>query len=505
MLDPGTYHLWHGVTPIPVYLRDADPGGFLVRGEASHVWDRAGRRYLDARSAMWNVTLGYSCEPVKAAMRRQLDVLPSGTILRFEQPPEIAVTAAAVLARSLPEPLNYVRFGNTGTQMTESAAMLSRFYRRMTGEVGRDHVIALHGSYHGSGPLATALSGEPFMHDYCAPLDGYVQHIDRPAAGSCGVSAAPGWPSGRESTADPAAPCDGSCTAPLLARIDEIGAERVTALIVEPVLGTYVLSLSAHYLHRVAMECRARGIHVIADEVTTGCGRAGGLTMCQRIGLVPDMIVLGKGISAGYFPLAALAVSQPLYATLAATGHPLTFPNGSTTDGHPVGMAAALATLEILTGEGFLAGVRRAGAFLKDLIVQAALPGVGGVYGEGLMLGLDLVHDDGTPWSLRESNDLRLACAENGLLTCFSDGILPLLPPLTISHEECGELVDLLGRALRDVAVGRVSGQAGVAVGRVSGQEGVAVGRVSGQESVAVGRVSGQESTARRRAEGVPA
>lgn len=77
---------------------------------------------------------------------------------------------------------------------------------------------------------------------------------------------------------------------------------------------------------------------------------------------------------------------------------------------------------------------------------------MGGVYGEGLMLGLDLVHGDGSPWSLRETNDLRVACAGNGLLTCFSDGVLPLLPPLTISREECAELVDLLGRSLRDAA-----------------------------------------------------
>jgi adenosylmethionine-8-amino-7-oxononanoate aminotransferase len=443
MLDATTYHLWHGVSPMSVYLRDTDPGGFLVAGEGSHVRDRAGRRYLDARSSMWNVTLGYSCEPVKAAMRRQLDVLPSGTILRFEQPPEIAVECAAALADRLPDPLNYVRFGNTGTQMTESAAMLSRFYHRMTGEPGRRHVIALHGSYHGSGPLATALSGEPFMHHYSAPLDDYVRHIGRPAAGSCGVS----------DGADPAAPCDGSCTARLLDLIDEIGADQVTALIVEPVLGSYVLSLSAHYLRRLADACRSRGIHLIADEVTTGCGRVGGMTMCQRIGLIPDMVVLGKGISAGYFPLAALAVTEPIYAALAGAEHRLTFPNGSTTDGHPVGMAAALATLGILTADGFLAGVGQTGAFLKDLITQSALPGVASVYGEGLMLGLDLVHEDGSPWSLREVNRLRLACAEHGLLTCFSDGILPLLPPLTISRAECAELVDRLGQSLRDLLV----------------------------------------------------
>jgi adenosylmethionine-8-amino-7-oxononanoate aminotransferase len=457
MLDVRTYHLWHGVSPMSAYLRDTDPGGFLVRGEKSHVWDRAGRRYLDARSSMWNVTLGYSCEPVKAAMRRQLDVLPAGTILRFEQPPEVAVDCAAAVAGSLPAPLSYVRFGNTGTQMTESAAMLSRFYRVMTSEPERRYVIALHGSYHGSGPLATALSGEPFMHHYSAPLDGYVRHISRPAAGSCGTAGQAG-----EAGATGQASCDGSCVAPLIELIEEVGAELVTALIVEPVLGTYVQELSAHYLHGLAAVCRSRGIHLIADEVTTGCGRTGGMTMCQRIGLVPDMVVLGKGISAGYFPLAALAVSEQIYDTLAPAEHPLTFPNGSTTDGHPVGMAAALATLEILSADGFFGGVAQMGAHLADLITRSLpdLPGVRNVYGAGLMLGLDLVHEDGSAWSLREVEDLRLACAEHGLLTCLSDGLLPLLPPLTISREECAELVDRLGQSLRALTARRGSTEA---------------------------------------------
>jgi adenosylmethionine-8-amino-7-oxononanoate aminotransferase len=439
LLQASTYQLWHGIIPMADFRRTADPDEFLVGGERGYAIDRLGRRYLDARSAMWNVTLGYSCEPVKEAMRRQLDELPSGTILRFESVPDVAVRYAEALAGSLPDPLNYVRFGNTGSQLTEAAVMLSRFYRRMTGERDRNHVIALDGSYHGSGPLASALSGEPVIHDYSAPLDDHVRHIVRPAPGGCGT--------------DDAAPCDGGCVRPLVDLVGGLGAERVTAMIVEPVLGSHVLPLTGHYLTRVAAECRSRGIHFIADEVTTGAGRTGAMTASERAGLTPDMMVLGKGISAGYFPLAALAVSESIFAALAGPGRPLNFPHGSTTDGHPIGMAAGLAVLDIITADGFFEGVRETGHFLRDLIVESfsARAEVAAVRGRGLMLGVEFVHDDGSAWDVYDIDDLRRTCRDHGLLTSVAHNLLPLLPPLTISRDECVELVDRLGRSLDEL------------------------------------------------------
>jgi adenosylmethionine-8-amino-7-oxononanoate aminotransferase len=275
------------------------------------------------------------------------------------------------------------------------------------------------------------------MHGYSAPVDSHVGHIERPD-GSCGGAAA----------------CGGSCVAPLVALIDRIGVDRVTAVIVEPVLGTYVQTLTGHYLRRVARECRARDIHLIADEVTTGMGRTGALTAGERVDLVPDMVVLGKGISAGYFPLAALVVADPIFDALAEPRHRLSFPNGSTTDGHPLGMAAGLAVLDVLTAPGFFAGVRDTGQRLTECLATelSDTAAFAGVHGEGLMLAVDLVRDDGTPWTAGDTNRLRLACADNGLLTSYAPGILPLLPPLTLSAAECGELAAKLGTALRDVA-----------------------------------------------------
>ncbi|GIJ79289.1 Adenosylmethionine-8-amino-7-oxononanoate aminotransferase [Micromonospora phaseoli] len=427
------YAVWHGLTPMGPHLRENGPDLFLVGGSGSHLVDAAGRRYLDARSSMWNVTLGYSCEPVKQAMARQLDVLPSGTVMRYEHPPQVTVDYAAALVAVLPAPLRHVRFGNTGSQMTESAAMLSRFYRRMTGETDRHTVIALHEAYHGTGPLATALTDEPILHDYSAPVDAHVVHVSTPPPETC----------------DPAA-CTGECVRPVIEAIDAVGAERVTAVMFEPVSGTSFRPAPTHYLETLIVECRRRGIHSIADEVTTGAGRVGAMTYVERLTEVPDMLVLGKGLSAGYFPLAALVVASDIYETLADPPVRLGFPNGSTTDGHPVGAASGLAVLDILTADDFLPGVRRRSAELIEMLATASKsdPRIGTVRGAGMMLGVELRDSDGELWSLRDVSALRGVCREHGLLTSYSIGVLPLLPHLTISTDDCRELVERFAKAV---------------------------------------------------------
>ncbi|HEU5471031.1 MAG TPA: aminotransferase class III-fold pyridoxal phosphate-dependent enzyme [Actinophytocola sp.] len=431
MFGSDNYRLWHGASPMARFFRDSDPGMFLVSGSDSTVRDRAGRDYLDARSSMWNVTLGYSCEPVKAAIHAQLELLPSGTVMRYEHPTQVAADYAARLADTLPDPLNYVRFGNTGSQMTEAAAMLSRYYRRMTGQAGRDHVITVQGGYHGTGPLATALTADPVFQEFSAPLDRFVRHVGTPD-----FDETPGT--------DP--------VRPVLDLIDQLGAHRVTAIMLEPVLGNFMRPVPLRYLNRLLAECRARDIHVIADEVTTGAGRAGSMTVSERLAGVPDMVVLGKGLSAGYFPLAALVVSAPLYDRLAGAEHPVGFPNGSTTDGHPLGMAAGAAVLDVITAPGFFASVRATAAYLTGLLRDALAghPAVRTVGGEGMMIGVELAHPDRTPWSVADVNRLRLACRDHGLLTSYAHGVLPLLPPLTISRADCEELARRLAKALHE-------------------------------------------------------
>jgi adenosylmethionine-8-amino-7-oxononanoate aminotransferase len=441
VLDRDPHALWHGVVPMG---RVHVPGWddlLLVRGQGSHVYDVAGRSYVDARSSMWNVTLGYSCEPVKEAMRRQLGLLPFAALMRFDQPAKISEEYANRLAEVLPRGIGRIRFANTGTQATETAVMLSRFSRRVRGEAGRTAVVCLDMSYHGSGPLATALTGEDILHELCAPLTPDVYHVPPPFCQQC--------PWGLKYPG-----CGLRCADAVIEKLDALGPERVTAVMVEPVLGTSTIVPPPEYLPRVRQACVERGIHLILDEITTCAGRVGAMTVTESLPFVPDMVVLGKGLSTGYFPLAAIAVSEELYELFYRPQWGYAFPIASTTDGHPVGMAAGIAVLDVIMEPGFLDAVRHRGERLRWLLGQLipSNENIAGVRGIGMMIAVDLIDQEGRPWTAKAVDNLRIACQKHGMLTTFSPGSMPIMSPINATESDCLEMVEILNAAINAIS-----------------------------------------------------
>jgi len=396
----------------------------LVAGHGCFVRDVAGREYLDARSALWNASLGYDNRRVIEAMTRQLSELPVAQIIRHDQPTQVALNYAERLMAVLPANLAHVRFCTTGAQAVEGAVFLSRFIRLLDGQQDRSEVLALRDGYHGTGGLASALTGEQPLHELMAPLAPGVHHV---AAG------------------DPAA---------LREAIRRVGPRRLTAVIMEPVLGTDVVELPAAYLRQVHSLCRAEGIHFILDEVSTGFGRTGGLTVAGRLGLEPDMLLLSKAITSGYAPLSAIAVTEEvLERSIAVPG--TTFPHGSTSDGHPVAIAAASAVLDELADGGVLAGVAARGDQLRSAIadLRSLAPAVRGVHGPGLMIAVELADAGGQPLIGPAMARIKESCRQEGLLVSISSNMVLLTPPLVITSAECDLLVELLGKGLRDAVV----------------------------------------------------
>lgn len=417
--------LWYNaITPEAI-----EEGGIahsaVVRGKGCRLQDRAGTWFLDARAAMWNTTLGYSCEPIVEAMTEQLRRLPVAQTIRYEEPGATALEYARRLVDSLPDPLNHVRFGSTGSQMTTAAVLLSRFVRKVRGETNRVKVIAFTNGYHGTGGIAGALTGERQMHALQSPLVPEVHHV-KP------------W--------NPDA---------LVKAVERHGPESITAIIIEPIMGTDVLAAPDEALSRIRELCDRHGIHLIADEVTTGFGRTGALSVMAARQVLPDLLVLGKGITSGYFPLAALVCSDAIFDE-ALSRPEYVFPHGCTADGHPVGMAAGMAVLDELADGTLLAHVRATGQAIRRRLREeaAALPVIHDVRGEGLMIGIEL-RRDGTRLGAAEMADVRRACKDAGLLLTSTNNTLVLMPPLVLSTEEADELVERLTTALRAVAGNR--------------------------------------------------
>jgi adenosylmethionine-8-amino-7-oxononanoate aminotransferase len=404
------------------FLRDTLSADlFLVEGHGVYVRDQGGQWYLDARSSLWNLTLGYNHQKIVAAMRRQLDRLPFATLLSYEHPPAVTVEFANALAARLPAGLRHIRLGSTGSQMNEAAILLSRFFRQVTGHPGRTVVLSFEGSYHGTGPGATVLSG-------CL----------RAAHGACG----PALPDVQQ------VPADGEWTAAVRDRVESLGADRVTAVIVEPLMGIGIVPAPADLI-QLASYCQARGIHLIADEVSTGYGRVGHLSRLLQLGISPDLLVLSKGITAGYAPGAALAVRDEIFDPIFELDSQA-FVHGSTTDGHPLAAAAGLAVLEVLFDDGLIATVPAKGKVLQDILAQLHreyLPG-GEVSGAGLMQRFQLHDGDGSPWPWAQVLRLHAECENAGLLVSLGDGCIWFLPPLITTEQECEDIGARFGAAL---------------------------------------------------------
>lgn len=423
MIDESQYPLWHGPVAMGPALREClSEDTFLVEGHGVRVRDQAGRWYLDGRSTLWHGTLGHNHPAVIEAIQRQLATLSLGTLLFYDRPPKVTVDFARALAARLPEGLRRIRLGNTGSQMVEAAVLLSRFHRRATGQPRRTGVITLWGSYHGMGAGATPLSGMlDDRKDWCGPLLQDVHHAQY--AGS--------WANAIGKV------------------VDRLGPDTVTAVVVEPIMGTTGVFAGADDLRALAELCRANDIHLIADEVSTGYGRVGALSRTEQLGVVPDMLVLAKGIAAGYLPAAALAVSERIYADVAETPDGQGFPLGSTTDGSPLVAAAGLAVLDVLFGDGLIETVHGKGAVLHEALTSAC--GGREVAHAGLLQRVVLRHDNGVPWTFAQVSELRRLCEDNGLLVSAGLGCLCVLPPLVITEDECVEIGDRLGKAFEQV------------------------------------------------------
>lgn len=439
---PADYPIWHGSVPMKAFLAGklrADR--FLVAGDGIRVRDAAGRWFLDARSGCWNLGLGYSAAEVKDAIRRQLEELPNATLLAYDRPAAVTIEYARALRDAFDSRLPYLRFGNSGSQMTETAVLMSRFARVLEGTPERTAILSFELSYHGLGPGASAISGLAAGFNACGPLLPDVHVV----------------------------PIEGGWAANVARKLEELGPERTSAVVVEPQMGSRGVVPDPDDLVAVAELCREHGIHFIADEVTTGFGRTGAMSRCIDLGIEPDMVVLGKNVTSGYVPIGVLLVSEELYELAAMPNPPRILTAGSATDGHPVAAAAGLAVLRIYERDGILEHVRELGAFLKERLqtLHAEAIGAGDVQGAGLMQLFPLADAEGKLWPPPRLEQLRLACEEHGLLLSIAFGGVWVVPPLVSTESDCVEIVEALGAALEDVP----GEPAAEAVGAGSAQE----------------------------------
>jgi putrescine---pyruvate transaminase len=412
----------------------------IARGEGSRIFDAQGHSLLDGMAGLWCVNVGYGREELARAAYDQMLQLPFyNTFFRTATAP--AVLLAAELAKLTGGALTHFFFSNSGSEANDTAFRLARHYWTVIGQPRRSIFISRWNAYHGSTVAGASLGGMKFMHAQGGlPIPG-IEHVMQPYSFGEGFG---------ENTD---AFCERAASA-IEERIVEVGPQNVAAFIGEPVQGAGgVIIPPPGYWARVEAICRRYGILLICDEVICGFGRLGRWFGYQHFGVTPDIVTMAKGLSSGYAPISATAVSTPIVTALKETNDD--FAHGFTYSGHPTAAAVALKNLEIMQRERLVERVATdvGPYFAKALARLDAHELVGEVRSLGLIAGLEIVSRKGTNerFGGKEGTAgpiVRDLCIENGLMVRAVRDTLVMCPPLVITHAEIDEMVDLLGRSL---------------------------------------------------------
>ena len=406
----------------------------VTRGEGAWVIDAHGRRFLEGVAGLFSASLGFSEERLADAAQRQLRRLPFyGSF--GHRTHDAALELAARLVALAPGPMGRAFFASSGSEAVDSAVKVAWLVHDALGRPRRRKLIAHDRGYHGSTVAAAGLSGLPRMHPGLGPPALPVVHVPTPDRHRDGR---PG-----ESEEEFGARLAAGVERAILAE----GPETVAAFVSEPVLvaGGLVVPPRA-YFDRLQEVLRRHGVLFVVDEVITGFGRTGRMFGSETFGLRPDMLVLAKGLSAGYMPISALLVTEELAAGLVeASRRHGSFSHGFTCSGHPVAAAVALEALAIYEEIDVAARARAAGELLLGRLAPlAGHPLVRDVRGCGLLAGVELVPGAG-PRAVARAQDRGLILRAMGDTVVFA-------PPLVIRPHEVELAVELFARALDDAA-----------------------------------------------------
>jgi len=401
----------HAIEPDPLPVRSA-------RGAWLELED--GRRVLDAISSWWACLHGHSHSRIVTAIARQAAQLDH--VLFAGATHEPAVRLAEELVRIAPHGLTRVFYSDDGSTAVEVALKMVAQAWVQRGEPQRTVFVALEGAYHGDtfGAMAAG-EREPFFTAF-APFLFRVERVP-PRADA------------------------------LEAKLAELGA-NVAGVIVEPLVqGAAGMRFhDAAFLRSAREACTRQGLPLVADEVFTAFGRTGSMFACERAGIAPDVMTLGKALTGGTLPLAATLATEELYGAFLHAERGRFFPHGHTFTANPIGCAAALASLELCRTDDVPARLERIGDSIDAGLAEIA--GDARVLERrrlGGIVALDLAPraGDDPGYLARSALELRARALERGVLLRPLGNVLYALPPACTSAEECARIAAVLVELVR--------------------------------------------------------
>lgn len=440
--DKDKKYVWHPFTQMRDWERDDIVVIKSARGCVLE--DTKGRRYLDGVSSLWVNIHGHGKKEIDEAIRAQLKKIAHSTLLGLASAPSI--TLAEELVRIAPQGLEKVFYSDNGSTAVEAALKLAYQYWQQRGgkHRRRQAFIRFRNGYHGDTIGAVSVGGIGLFHDTYRPL--LFPTIEGPSfyCYRCDFGQEPG-----------------SCGKECLASIEALmrrHRDSIAALIIEPIIqaaGGMIVAPRGH-LKVIEALCRKYGILLIADEVAVGFGRTGKMFACEHEGVSPDVLVLSKGITGGYLPLAATLATRGIYdAFLAPYRMKKTFFHGHSYTGNALACAAAIANLKIFKEEKVLDRLQPKIDLLSRLLERfKGLPHVGDVRRKGFMAGIELVQSKKSrkPYAFgaRMGHRVCMRARKHGLLIRPLGDVIVIVPPLSISEAQLKRMIDTIYRCIRE-------------------------------------------------------
>ena len=437
------------------------PGGFVFyrnlhrtfplikSGRGAFLYDIEGKRYLDGSGGAAVVNIGHGVGEIGEAMAGQSGKVAYLSGTQFSHFP--VERLAERIAGILPFHGGKVYFLTSGSEAVEAAVKLARQYWVEKGRPRKYRVISRFPSYHGNTLAALALSDRKHYQETFRPLLIESHKIPAPYCYRCH------WE--KEYPA-----CRMTCARELQRAIKKLGPETVSAFITEVVGGSSIGAAvpPPEYFEIVREICDRNDVLLVVDEVMTGAGRTGTWLASHHFNLVPDIVVMGKGLTSGYFPLSAVAAKRELVDAIFKRGH--NYLHAQTFAHHPVGCAAGLATFDYLQKHDLIAACARSGlALFEKLSDLRSHPHVGDIRGKGLLIGIEFVKDKKKktpfPRKIRYVERFVAKALEKGLVLWpnvgHGDGtngdLVLVAPPFIIKNREISLISEKIESALAEM------------------------------------------------------
>ena len=456
--------VWHAFTQMAEY----EPL-LIERGEGVYLFDTDGNRYIDGSASMWCNVHGHRHPRLDAAIANQLSKIAHTTNLGLSNP--TTVHLAQRLAEITPSGLEKVFFSSDGSSATEAALKIAFQYWHQSGiergdlspqsTLHRTKFVSFGEAYHGDTLGAIGVGGVDRFTSIFSPLT--FESIRVPG---------PGMTASMSSTGDGGPRIDASSqhttAAATLSKLENLfknQGDEIAALIMEPLVQAAggILVHPPGFLRAVRELTQKFNILLILDEIAVGFGRTGTMFACEQEDVSPDILCLGKGLTAGYLPMAATITTAAIWNQfLGSHKDGRAFYHGHTFGGNPLAAAVALESLALFEEEQVLQKLPERIQQLQDHVTRISkLPHVGDTRQCGLVAGIDLVADKDScrpyPWEDKMGTVACMAARQHGALLRQLGDTVVIMPPLSISSSELAELLHAAETAIGETTEGTVN------------------------------------------------